>query len=340
MNDRRWQPPARIAPEAFTQLHGAHRDGDAARSRSISFRTLNPTSTGTTMPYANSNGVKLYYEEAGRGTPIVFVHEYADDLYSWEAQMRYFSRRYRCIAYSARGYPPSDVPKSVSKYSQAIATDDIANVMRHLRIRKAHIVGCSMGGYAVLHFGLRYPRMALSLTAIGVGYGSDPDKRAQFLRDTEVMARRFDELGTRKAIKPYQIGPARIQFQNKDPRGFAHFCAEFATHSALGSANTLRGVQAKRPTVYSLERGLVRLKVPLHIITGDEDSHCLEPGLFIKRVCPAAALTMVANTGHAVNLEEPDLLNRVMADFLTLVDIKRWRPRDVRSLNKSTMARK
>jgi len=292
------------------------------------------------MPYALSNGVRLYYEEAGRGFPVVFVHEFADDLYSWEPQLRYFSRRYRCIAFNARGYPPSDVPKSVSKYSQALATDDIAGVMRHLKLRKAHIIGCSMGGLATLHFGLRYARLARSLTVIGAGYGSDPDKRAQFLRDTEVMARRFEELGTRVAIKPYQIGPARVQFQNKDPRGFAHFCAEFAKHSALGSANTLRGVQARRPTLYSLERGLARLTVPTHIVTGDEDNNCVDPGIFIKRVCPAARLTVVAATGHAVNIEEPDLFNRITAEFLAQVDSGRWRGRDPRSLNKSTMAKR
>src|SRR5437868_14046558 len=99
--------------------------------------------------------------------------------------------------------------------------------MRDLGIAKAHIIGCSMGGYATVHFGLRYARMALSLTAIGVGYGSDPDKREQFLRDTEVMARRFDERGTAEAIKPYQIGSSRVQLQNKDSRGFAQCCAEF-----------------------------------------------------------------------------------------------------------------
>jgi len=292
------------------------------------------------MPYAISNGVRLYYEEAGKGIPIVFVHEFADDLRSWEPQLRYFSRRYRCIAYNARGYPPSDVPNAASKYSQSIATDDIANMMRHLGIRKAHIIGCSMGGFATVHFGLRYARLALSLTAIGVGYGSDPDKRAQFAKDTEIMARRFEELGTPEAIKPYQIGPSRVQFQNKDPRGFAHFCAEFAKHSALGSANTLRGVQARRPTIYSLERGLAKLKVPLHMVTGDEDNNCLEPGVFIKRVCPSAWLTVVPATGHAVNLEEPDLFNRITAEFLAQVESGRWRPRDPRSLIKSTMAKR
>jgi pimeloyl-ACP methyl ester carboxylesterase len=292
------------------------------------------------MPYADSKGVQLYYEEAGTGFPIVFVHEFAGDLRSWEGQMRYFSRRYRCIAFNARGYLPSDVPAAVSQYSQAIATDDIANVMRSLGIRKAHIIGCSMGGYATLHFGLRYAGMARSLTVIGAGYGSDPDKRAQFLRDTEVMARRFDQLGTPEAITTYQIGPARVQLQNKDPRGFDALCEEFAGHSALGSANTLRGVQARRPTIYNLARGLARMKVPTHIISGDEDTQCLEPGVFIKRTCPAARLTVVPATGHAVNIEEPDLFNRITDEFLSLVDAGRWRPRDPRSYSPSTRARK
>lgn len=291
------------------------------------------------MPYAKSGDVQLYFEEAGKGVPIVFVHEFADDLHGWEAQMQFFSRRYRCIAFNARGYPPSDVPKSAAKYSQAIATDDIANVMKYLKIRKAHIIGCSMGAYAALHFALRYPRMALSCTVVGAGYGSDPDKRQQFLADTRVMIRRFDELGTAEAIVPYQIGPSRVQFLNKNPRGFAHFCAEFAKHSALGSANTLRGVQYKRPTIYQLESALRRCRVPLHIMTGDEDNNCLESGIFIKRVCPSAMLTVVPNTGHAVNLEEPVFFNNVTAEFLAQVDSGRWRGRDPRSLNTSTMDR-
>lgn len=291
------------------------------------------------MPYALSDATRLYYEESGKGIPIVFVHEFADDLRGWEPQLRFFSRRYRCVAFNARGYPPSDVPKAASKYSQKIATDDIANVMRHLRISKAHVIGCSMGGYATVHFGLRYARMALSLTAIGVGYGSDRNRRSQFLQDAEVMARRFMELGTPEAVKPYQIGPSRVQLQNKDPRGFAHFCAEFAKHSALGSANTLRGIQGRRPSVYSLEQGLRKLKVPLHVMTGDEDDNCLEPGIFMKRVCPSAWLTVVPNCGHAVNVEEPGLFNSITAEYLAQVDSGRWRPRDRRYFNKSTMAK-
>ena len=99
-------------------------------------------------------------------------------------------------------------------------------------------------------------------------------------------------------------------------------------------------MQGRRPTVYSLQRGLAKLKVPLHVVSGDEDNNCLEPGIFIKRMCPAARLTVVANTGHAVNLEEPDLFNRITAEFLAEVDSGRYQPRAANALMKSTMAKR
>ena len=292
------------------------------------------------MPYASSNGVRLYYEEAGKGVPIVFVHEFSGDLRSWEPQMRHFSRRYRCVAFNARGYPPSDVPASPSKYSHVIATDDIAHLMGRLGITKAHIIGCSMGAYATLQFGLRHPRRALSLTAIGAGAGSDPARRAQFLRNRAVMERVFREQGMKAAASALQHAPHRIQLLHKDPRGFREFWAHFAEGSALGHALTMRGIQTRRPTLYSLGKRFARMTVPTHIVVGDEDEGALGPGLFIKRVCPAARLSIVRATGHLVSVEEPDFFNRITEDFLNLVESGRWRPRDPRSLNPSTMASK
>jgi len=286
------------------------------------------------MPYAKATGARLYYEEAGRGTTMIFAHEFSGDFRSWEPQLRYFSRRYRCVAFNARGYPPSEIPASPSKYSHTIAADDIRAVMRHLGVTKAHIVGCSMGAYATIMFGLRYPRNALSLTTVGAGAGGvlDPRKRAQFLATTKEAVRRFEEEGVAGAAKRYRNAPNRIQLENKDPRGFREFFERFAEHSALGHANTLRGVQLRRPPLYTMEKPLSRLKVPLLAFVGDEDESALNPSLFIKRACPAARLTVVPATGHLVNVEEPDLFNRMTADFLALVDTGRWRPRDPRSL--------
>ena len=292
------------------------------------------------MPYAISNGVRLYYEEAGKGVPIVFVHEFSGDLRSWEPQMRHFSRRYRCVAFNARGYPPSDVPASPSKYSHTLATDDIANLMRRLGIGRAHIIGCSMGAYSTLQFGLRHPHRALSLTTVGAGAGADPARRAEFLKASAASVRRFEDGGLTAAMKPYRNAANRIQLESKDPRAWREFFKRFSERSALGHANTIRGVQMRRPALQCMGGKLARLKAPLLVVVGDEDESSLDTGLFLKRVCPAARLAIVAATGHVVNVEEPDCFNRITGDFLNLVDSGRWRPRDPRSLNPSTMARK
>src|SRR5687767_10394588 len=140
------------------------------------------------------DGVRLHYEEAGAGTPVVFVHEFGGDHRSWEPQIQYFSRRYRCIAFNARGYPPSDVPQRVSSYSTGNAVRDMAAVLHHLRVGRAHIMGCSMGAQSTLHFGLTHPKMALTLTTIGAGSGSSGSP-AEMKRTAEKNARRYEEEG-------------------------------------------------------------------------------------------------------------------------------------------------
>jgi pimeloyl-ACP methyl ester carboxylesterase len=281
------------------------------------------------MPHATTpDGVKLYYEEVGQGTPIVFVHEFADDIHGWAAQVKFFARRYRTIAFNARGYPPSDVPADPERYSQAQAAEDIKSVLDHLKIDKAHVVGLSMGGFATLHFGLMFPERALSLMVGGAGYGSASGERASFHRDTDAVIAQFEQGGMAKVAEFYTRGPTRVQFMAKDPVGWKEFYDRFAGGSALGHANTMRGVQRKRPSIFELEAKLERLTVPTLIMTGDEDDPCLEAGIFMKRKIPTSALLVLPKSGHAINLEEPDLFNRSVLDFLTAVDAGRWTRRD------------
>src|SRR5215467_14308692 len=235
------------------------------------------------MPHITTDdGVKLFYEEVGDGIPIVFVHEFAGDSRSWEAQLRCFGRRYRCIAYNARGFPPSDVPQTVEYYTQARARDDIRAVLDGLKIDKAHIVGLSMGGFAALHFGFTYPDRARSLTIGGCGYGAAPDQRRQFIEEAQRAAKRFEEIGMSRAAIGYALGPTRVQFQNKDPRGWREFADQLAEHSSEGSARTMRGVQARRPSLFDLVDRMKAITAPTLVMTGDEDWPCLEPGLLMK----------------------------------------------------------
>ncbi len=284
------------------------------------------------MPHAPSAGAKLYYEEVGSGHPLLFVHEFAGDYRSWEAQLRFFARRYRCVAYNARGYPPSDVPEDASSYRQEQQADDVAAVLAHLGVEKAHVVGLSMGAFATLHFGLRHPTRANSLVLAGIGSGAPAALRQRFQADSLAGADRFERDGSKIVAEQMALGPARVQLLNKDPRGWEEEKRYLAEHSAKGAALTLRGYQATRPSLYDLKEPLERLAVPTLIIAGDEDEPCLDASLWLKRTMPWAGLAMLPRTGHCVNLEEPDAFNRLVLDFLTLVEQGKWAKRDPRTL--------
>jgi pimeloyl-ACP methyl ester carboxylesterase len=284
------------------------------------------------MAFAQTDdGVRLYYEAAGEGVPVVFVHEFAGDHRSWEAQMRYFSRRHRCIAYNARGYPPSDVPGDVASYSQTRAAADVVAVLDAAGIERAHIVGLSMGAFATLHFGLDRPERALSLVIAGIGYGAEKAREAEFRAQAEAAARGFESQGSRAFAEVYGESAARVQLQAKDPRGWREMVDWLGEHDPSGAANTMRGVQAHRPSLYDLENRLRQLALPTLIIAGDEDDQTLQPGIFLKRTIPASGLLVLPKTGHPINLEEPDAFNRAVAEFLAQVAAGRWLPRDPRA---------
>jgi pimeloyl-ACP methyl ester carboxylesterase len=286
------------------------------------------------MAFAETDdGVKLYFEETGRGEPVLFVHEFAGDHRSWEPQVRHFARRYRCITTNARGYPPSEVPEDPGLYTQARATADVKAVLDHLGIARAHIVGLSMGGFATLHFGLSYPDRARALVVAGCGYGAEPDRREQFRAEAEACAKSLERDGMAAFAASYSLGPTRVQFQNKDPRGHREFAEILAEHSATGSALTQLGVQRERPSLYDLEDQLTALTVPTLIVTGDEDEPCLIPGVYLKRKIPNAGLAVLAKTGHTLNLEEPAAFNRLLTEFFDQVEAGRWEPRDPRSIS-------
>ena len=289
------------------------------------------------MPFAMAKGGKLYYEVTGRGDPIVFVHEFGGDHRSWETQVRHFSRRYRCVTYNARGYPPSDVPRRLGDYAQAEQAEDVGRVMRHVGIKRAHVVGLSMGAFAALHFGLRHPSMASSLTIAGCGSGAPKNARRQFQRDALAAADALLKNGMAKHAAAIAAGPTRIQLRNKDPRGWAEFSRHLADHSAKGSAMTLRGYQARRPSLYDMAAALRRLKVPTLLMVGDEDDPCLEATLYLKRCIATAGLWIAPNTGHAINLEEPEAFNLMLENVRARVEQCRWPRRDPRSIGGSSL---
>lgn len=278
------------------------------------------------------DGVGLHVEETGSGYPLLFIHEFAGDHRSWEPQVRHFSRSYRCITYAARGYPPSDVPADPAAYSQERALADAVAVLDGVGAEQAHVVGLSMGGFATLHLVLRHPDRVRSAVVAGAGYGAQPERREAFRAESLANAAAFESEGSAAVAERYALGPARVQLQNKDPRGWAEFAAALAQHSAVGSALTMRGVQAARPSLYGLRSDLAEIQTPVLIIAGDEDEASLEPSLMLKRTIPTAALLVLPQAGHTLNLEETDAFNQAVDGFLATVERGAWRRRDPRSL--------
>jgi pimeloyl-ACP methyl ester carboxylesterase len=277
------------------------------------------------LSFVNADGVRLYVEETGTGDPIVFVHELHSDYREWEAQVRWFSRFYRCITFNARGYPPSDVPGDPSLYGFPVVVHDIAAVVQGLGISKAHVVGSSMGAYAALHFGLMYPEMARSLVVAGVGSGSPSADRAAFVAEAEATARAYLEQGSPAVAEVAGRAPTRTHLLRKNPRAFDEFLSHLREHSAGGKARTLLGYQARRPSLEDYKNEFSGLRIPVLLIAGDEDEPCLGTTLWLKRTLPNAGLWICPNSGHAVNLEEPAAFNRTVQEFLSAVEHGRWR---------------
>ena len=218
-----------------------------------------------------------YFEEAGSGTPIIFLHEFAADHTNWEPQMRYFSRGHRCIAYSARGYTPSDVPPSAEVYTYKHFYTDALAVLDHLEIAKAHFVGLSMGSYSSLQIGLNAPERALSMTLAAVGSGSNLENLDAFRAQCRANAEQYETIGSVEVAKATREAPSRIPFLLKDPRGHADFYAALARHDAKGSANTMRSFQGGRPSIYTMTEAIRKVPTPALILCGDEDDNCIEP---------------------------------------------------------------
>jgi len=286
------------------------------------------------MPTVRANGINLYTEEAGRGIPVVFVHEFAGDWRSWEAQVRFFSSRYRAVSFSARGYLPSEIPDSPGNYSQELQVEDLKGLMDVLEIDQAHLCGLSMGSYTTLLFGIKYPGRARSLTIAGSGYGSGQN-RQEFHQLVAQVADQILQGGMKAISGSYTLSAARVQLQNKNPRAWEEFRRQFEEHSAKGSAYTFLEVQRKRPSITDLGDELKKMALPVLIMLGDEDEGGLEGSLFMKRNIPRAGLEIFPRSGHALNLEEPEHFNRSLLDFITAVDAGRWEPRDPRSRSSS-----
>lgn len=276
------------------------------------------------MPELRSGEIAIHYEVYGSGPAILFAHESTGECSNWQAQVEHFARRRTCILYNARGYPPSTVPSEPEMYSQQIFVTDMLEVLDHLKVEQADIVGLSMGSMTSLHFGLCHPARARSIVLAGTGPGQSRPAVEAFNAQARALAGALDRGGWGAILEEYDATPDRRDLRWKNPAMHRTYCGRLRARDGGVSAMILRQVVCGRPVLSDLNEELARMDLPVLIVTGDEDSDCLPTSLFLKSVLPRAGLAILPRTGHAVNLEEPSLFNGLLDEFYALVVSGKW----------------
>ena len=278
------------------------------------------------MNFTTDDNVTLYYEDSGSkdAAAVIFAHEFAGEVGSWDDQIAALKDGYRCVAYAARGWLPSEVPEDPAAYSIERAVADMIGLMDHLELEKAHVVGLSMGSNTTLQSALWHPERCHSLTMSSSGYGAMTEGRAEFQNACHDMSARLINEGWANIADTYGDGPFRRSFKSKHPEAHADFVKRLSGHSSLGSALTQRGIQARRPSFVEQEAALKALTLPTLLIVGDDDHPGFAGTLYLKQMIATAGLYVSPRTGHQVNLEEPEVFNHVLRQFLSAVSDGSW----------------
>ncbi len=267
------------------------------------------------MPHTRVNGVSLYYEEAGHGRPLVFAHGFSATARMWEGQVRAFRDRYRVITYDARGQGRSEAPGDPAAYTQPIMVEDLHQLITHLGLTRPVVCGLSMGGNVVLNLALAHPEAVAGVVVCGTGAGSEkPEAWAETTIQGWIGL--LEGPGVEAFAEMYLADPILADYADRSPAAREFLWNAITSNTAHGLALGLRGVVGRRPTIYSLRDRLARVAVPASIVVGDRDHWCTQVAAFLAATIPGAELIEIADSGHMVNLEQPEQFNRAVTRFL------------------------
>jgi pimeloyl-ACP methyl ester carboxylesterase len=248
------------------------------------------------MPYVQREGVNLYYQDDGQGTPILLSHGFAASSHMWQGQVDAFQHAYRLIRWDMRGHGGSDSPDDQSLYSQAQTIEDMRAILDHSGIGQAIIAGHSLGGFLSLAFHVTYPERvkALILQGCGPGY-RNPAARAAWNERAEQRAQKLAAEGL-----SLLAGGAEV---------------DATVHrSALGLAKAARGIlsQVDARVIDSLPH----IAVPVLVIIGENDTHYLNGSNYMAARIPNCTKVVVPQAGHGANVEQPQIVNAALHEFL------------------------
>ncbi len=270
------------------------------------------------MPTVKIDGVNIYYEDEGQGHPIVFIHGFSSNLNSWDEQMPDLLEKYRVVRYDCRGHGRSESPAEPSGYSQEILVGETLGLLDALGIEKTYLCGLSMGGNVALHMGINHPHRVEAVISACTGSGSSQEDG--FIDQFKIYTDILDKGEIERFADMHMSGPSYTRLVELRPDLKDSKRKALMENNAVGLANTIRGVQMKRPPIMSLEDKLKKLEVPVLVIVGDEDMPCIEPADFMHQHIPRSRLVVLPRTGHILNMERPADFNREVMDFLNSVE--------------------
>lgn len=270
------------------------------------------------MNIITADGIRLYVEEHGQGVPIIFSHEFGGDYRSWKAQIDAFSGRNRCITYSARGFLPSDIPSDETAYGQNKSTEDIIAIADQLQLAQFHLVGLSMGSFSSLMAAAEHGHRLLSLTLIGCSSGPcSPQERTEYLQYIEGELEILKDGREAAAVSWFVRDPAYRRMPEKQPARWQIYCENLHGQSVQGAINTLGTVHLARRCVRDFRDALVALDIPVLLVYGAEDHKYVRPNnLYLSSIIRNSKIVEFSETGHMVNIEEPERFNAILRDHI------------------------
>jgi pimeloyl-ACP methyl ester carboxylesterase len=266
--------------------------------------------------FAEVNGTKLYFEVAGKGEPIIFVHGNFGDRRHWDKQFEPLSKKFRVVRYDVRGFGKSAMPKPEESYSN---WDDLKALMDYLKIDKAHVCGLSMGSGIAVDFALVYPEKCLSVIPIGPwgsGFGEgnfkSPNADSLFVVFTQVRKLLgYGEL--KEAVDYIWTGNQSLAHTVKDKdtrKALLEMGYDYTFWSWLNQSK----IQSLNPT--GMDR-LKEIKLPTLIVIGEYDHPCcIEVADIMKKEIKGSKLVTIKNAGHIMNMDKPEEFNNELIKFI------------------------
>ena len=264
------------------------------------------------MPFASVNGTRLYYEETGSGPAVLLAHGGGGDLSQWRHQMPAMAQHHRAIAFDARGHGQSAPPTAGCAISDF--SNDVAALLRHLGIPRAHLVGATLGGVAILEFALAHADMVTSLVVISTAPDTTDEMRVRFDTSAEVVES-GDLAGFAEGFINFIFSP---DFAAAHPDDLDDFRQRLERINPAGYAQSIRAL-GHRP---DLSPRLVTLRAPTLIVTGALDPiPTSAPGAaLLARALPNARAEVVPDAAHLPHIEQPQVFNRLVLEWFAAAE--------------------